>query len=468
MLDYKGKKMIRMIISVMLFFLLLSKTYADISGFKKAIEKTPGMFPFHIIKETAEKISSLGLQKLIFGIAASGMISEAFRDEERVKNSNNYEGNNKKVKGNKIQRITSKGQVYINNIDENEARRRALDDALYYAAIQGGAQIDGISSVNNDTSIEEHFTVRPKSKILDYRILKSYIDSDIYIVEIEAIIGDLSTKAEVCNGKKNITIKEFRGSFSLNTNLSASHDNYGNILLRVISSNLSSESNINYEDYKSKFYDFNKSNFDLAYDYKTLVNGNQDVSYGDFIYIPNIKVSKSKFYPITYLAKNKNIPINEKASFLLDTDVLKINISVDIFSGITNSLVENINETYLIPLNIDSNFDFVELFTKNDNEYILSEVNNIGHDIAKIIKRNLFCQPLVANLNFINNKLVVPLGIKNGIRKNQLAVLENVSDNSNWTILSVNSLTANSAILTPLNSNIKLNQLSGKSTRFLE
>ena len=80
----------------------------------------------------------------------------------------------------------------------------------------------------------------------------------------------------------------------------------------------------------------------------------------------------------------------------------------------------------------------------------------------------MVCQPLTANINYINNKLIVPLGTKNGIRKNQLAVLENVAHDANWTILSVNSLTANSATLIPLNSNVKINQLSGKKTRFLE
>ena len=55
--------------------------------------------------------------------------------------------------------------------------------------------------------------------------------------------------------------------------------------------------------------------------------------------------------------------------------------------------------------------------------------------------------PLTANINYLNNKLIVPLGIKNGIRKNQLAILENISggNTSNWILLSVNSLTDNSA-----------------------
>ena len=76
--------------------------------------------------------------------------------------------------------------------------------------------------------------------------------------------------------------------------------------------------------------------------------------------------------------------------------------------------------------------------------------------------------PLTANINLVNNKLIVPIGSNNGIKENQLAILENFSSNTEWTILSVTNLTENSATLIPLNSNVKINKLSGKKTRFLE
>ena len=236
----------------------------------------------------------------------------------------------------------------------------------------------------------------------------------------------------------------------------------------MISNNLSSLENVSYYDNKREYYNFNKIKFDLSYDYKTLVNGEQNVSYGDYIYIPKIKLSKSKVYPKNYLLKNnKNVNI-ENSNYFFDTDVLKVTVMIDIYNGISNDLISNINEKYLIPLNIDSGFEYIELFTKNDEEYVYTELLNISKDISNIIRKTLVCQPLTANINYVNNKLIVPLGIKNGIRKNQLAVLQNVANDSNWTILSVNSLTMNSATLIPLNSNVKINQLSGKKTRFLE
>ena len=453
----------KLIIFFILFLTYSVNVKAQISNIKSFLEKTPVLRPFHVIKDTAEKISSSGLNKLFFGLAAGGLVYEALKSNES-ENIDNIEKNNK----NEIRKIIAKGQVHINNIDENEAKRRALEDALYYAAIQGGAKVDGFSSVNSDTSIEEHFTVRPKSKILDYRILKSYIEEEIYIVEIEAIVGNISMGSDVCNNNKPIIIKEFKGSHSVNTNIPPSFDSYSKSIIDLIGKNLNSIDNISYYDNKKNYYNFNKTKFDLSYDYKTLVNGTQNISYGDFIYIPNVKLSKSKVYPKTYLIRNNKEPNIENSNYFFDTEVLKVTVSIDIYNGVSNELISNINEKYLIPLNIDSNFQYIELFTKNDQEYVYSEIFNIALDLSNIIRKTTVCQPLTANINYINNKLIVPLGTKNGIRKNQLAVLENVTHDSNWTILSVNSLTANSATLLPLNSNVKINQLSGKKTRFLE
>ena len=95
----------------------------------------------------------------------------------------------------------------------------------------------------------------------------------------------------------------------------ARYDNFGKNIINLISNNLK-----NLEIYliiitKKNYYNFNKNNFDLAFDYKTLVNGAQDVRYGDYIYIPNIKLSKSKVYPITYLIRDKKIPKIENPSY---------------------------------------------------------------------------------------------------------------------------------------------------------
>ena len=42
-----------------------------------------------------------------------------------------------------------------------EARALALEDALYYAALQGGAKVEGYSAVDSLSHLSEQMLVRP-------------------------------------------------------------------------------------------------------------------------------------------------------------------------------------------------------------------------------------------------------------------------------------------------------------------
>ena len=65
------------IISLIFFLAIVCNANAQLAPFKKILEKPPILSPFHVLKKTAEKISSLGLKKLFFGITVGAMISEA-------------------------------------------------------------------------------------------------------------------------------------------------------------------------------------------------------------------------------------------------------------------------------------------------------------------------------------------------------------------------------------------------------
>ena len=70
-----------------------------------------------------------------------------------------------------LRMITATGRAVIAHSDAlNEAKNAALEDALYLAALSGGAKINGFSSVQADTSLDDHFVVRPSSNILDYNL----------------------------------------------------------------------------------------------------------------------------------------------------------------------------------------------------------------------------------------------------------------------------------------------------------
>ena len=96
-----------------------------------------------------------------------------------------------------------------------------------------------------------------------------------------------------------------------------------------------------------------------------------------------------------------------------------------------------------------------------------NNLNDIAKDIYDTISSQLFCEPIVAEIKIVNNQLEVPLGQKQGLRVNQLAVLEDNVNNS-VTMLSISELDSNRATLSPLNSKLKIDSFLGKEARFLE
>jgi hypothetical protein len=76
------------------------------------------------------------------------------------------------------------------------------------------------------------------------------------------------------------------------------------------------------------------------------------------------------------------------------------------------------------------------------------------------------CTPLAAVMVAKQDGLHIPIGARQGLRENRLAI---VSDKAvPWTILRVVKANMDSAVLKPLNRERSLSQLSGQKVSFLE
>ena len=161
-------------------------------------------------------------------------------------------------------KVYAKGQINLDGIDENLAKRRALEDALYFASMKAGAEVKGFSSIDEKTNLNENFLVQPDNKILDYKILKSYREDQNYIVEVEAVVGNLNNYDSICSKRKILNIKEFKGNYIINTNTPSWAYSYIDKILYQVRRHMLNNKNINYTNYSSKKFDFNFNNFELA------------------------------------------------------------------------------------------------------------------------------------------------------------------------------------------------------------
>ena len=235
-----------------------------------------------------------------------------------------------------------------------------------------------------------------------------------------------------------------------NSNIPEWADQFPQLLSNEISNNLEKSGNIDNIDNKLVKLNTNRLSRDLSYDYRAITTKNITAESGDFIYSPKIGISKTIIEPKWYSGNKSNRNIRPE---LIDKLALKIDVKIEIFKSISYEKEFTIEEQFLIPIGIDTRFEAIKLLTKSNKESVKKNIYKIAQDLALEIEERLLCLPLNANLLLVNGELEVPIGLKHGIKNNQLAVLENTNYND-WVVMQVKKTDLRKSILEPLNSDI--------------
>ena len=345
--------------------------------------------------------------------------------------------------------IESTGRAVIQD-DSNvtNARRIALEDAIFLAAIHGGAQVNGFSSVDMDTTISDHFTVQPAGKVLDFDIINEKINEEHYEVSIRAAVGRLSSRQ--CAVRSTTPITKFSPKFVFSQKVPAWLQELARdvdfTLTEAISKNkkftLTNASNI-----KLEINELLKTND--KYDYKALTTGRIRVQNGDFAYLPEIRISISD--------SKKNIENELYMTFELISRL---------YHGASYKLATETTFSTLIKLRSTTPWRSLDILSKKTNDQIAKSVMSGIEDHIQDLIENVTCIPLSAKLKFNDGQLSVDLGQIHGITTNSLAV--STGTNTPYTIMHVTKTTSNSSILKPLNKSIESGVLLGKTIEFME
>ena len=154
--------------------------------------------------------------------------------------------------------IISEGRAVIIDGNEEIAKKRALDDALYLASLQAGAKIDGYSTVDTNTSLKENLLVRPSSSIKDFVIIDESKDETHYKVKIKAILVSINDLLD-CSSRNIINLSFFKPNFVISSKLPAQTQKLPFVISQKIFENLAKFDEISLND--STRFEFNPKNF---------------------------------------------------------------------------------------------------------------------------------------------------------------------------------------------------------------
>ena len=348
----------------------------------------------------------------------------------------------------KLQIVMSTGRAaIISNEHIDETRARALEDALYSAALLGGAEIDGFSSVQAGSQLDDHFVVRPSSKIIDYDIVDERFDDLHYTVEIEAAVGEL--KKVDCQNRLSNTVTMFAPFFRVDEKIPAWLSHQPTALVQSLQEQLTRKPNFNLVKMVNLPLDSKELTRDKTHSYKALTSGTTEVSNGDFALSTTITMKRT--IKKTSFQQNHFVDVMVESAVFVDSDYRPM---------------EKVTHQVKFPIRNFLPTQFMSVLASPNPTKIRGNLSKLISEHAAELATVMRCTPLSATMIGKEDGLHIPIGSRHGLQDNRLAVVSNEA--MPWTVLRVIKIKANSSVLMPLNRKRSLAQLSGQRVSFLE
>jgi len=331
---------------------------------------------------------------------------------------------------------------------EQQARMTALEDALYLAALEGGARIDGFSAVMTDSSLEDHFVVRPASRILDYTITNEVIDDLHYQVSIRAAVGDLPKGP--CLHRRDVNVTIFAPRI---THDEAAPAETGPMAPQVITALVEAvEAHVGVNAARATDTSLDPQRLARTtdkFDYQALTTGVIRVRRGDVALIPEI----------TVIGKRTGTGLNRRNEML-------VTLRMHLFEGDSYAPIDEFVVEQLITTGKRSPFRTLNVLGQPRRVDILDQMRAPVFELVDSMVTKLQCEPLTATMSVADGKLSVPIGSYHGMRENALAVASGTD--TPWQIMRVTSVAPMSSTLTPLNDRRDIATLAGRTAEFME
>ena len=349
--------------------------------------------------------------------------------------------------------IISEGRAVIVDGNEAVAKKRALDDALYLASLQGGAKIDGYSTVDTNTSLNENLLIRPSSSIKDFVILEESKDETHYSVKIKAILVSLNSLLD-CSARSNINLSYFKPNFVVSSKLPAQLQNLPLLISQKIFENLTRFDQISLKD--STNFDFNPKKFStlpVSLDYEAIVEGKSgSLKSGEFGIHTLIEVKRSK---------------GTMTRFLNKADIA---LTINLFEGTNFNVIDTLNYNFSVLLGIETGYQHMDGFYKIPYDKITEVVQDSISKMQFRVKDRLKCYPLEARAELVKDVLTIPLGINQGVQIGKVGFASNSNPNHSmrdWIVVTVKDSSGDFSVLEILNPSNKKEDINGKLIRFM-
>ena len=331
------------------------------------------------------------------------------------------------------------------------SRKRALEDAIYLAALKGGANVNGFSAISSNTIINEQSVIKATNRVLDFKILSETQNKEYLTIKIRAVVGNELSKQN-CNIRP-ININLFKGSITVDTNVPSELARYTTLWNNKTYEYISKLPNVDINNFQNRqLNQIIKSSQNSSFNYNAITKGIPIIHPGNYSLVPKIVLTKT----------NKN----SFANYLLT-------ISFDLYKGQNIKLETSKSYNLLINYQLESKFQFLKNISTLDLDKVDQNVNNHLSKVINNFFNDINCIPLEGKLTINEGKLQVDLGSKQGLKHKQIGLvngikIQNSMLNDSILIVHTDDVFDNHSTLLPLNDNVKLTNLNNKIVKFVE
>ena len=337
------------------------------------------------------------------------------------------------------------------------SKNAALEDALYLAALEGGAKVSGYSLIDNFSNLREEVIVQPTSGILDYTIIDEIISDQHYEVTIKALVGKNNDQIG-CSSRRRSTLIAFKPEIYINQNSPAWSQYLPNQIYKKMIEDLSTFDELEITNANDTQLNINNKKLKLNdFDYNVLT--------GDVInYKPADLSLETKYIiePTQHLHSTNlsTLKLEEYLQITADIIIKDISNNKEIYQ------TSKIALSYIGPRK--TLFKTINVLSRPERKNIVNSLTNAFNDIPSEINENLKCVSLssIAQSSDIENTIRVNLGTNQGINLGNLALSE--SKDTPFSVFEVIDIGPNQSSLMPLNLSRNIKNYYGKTITFME
>ena len=354
------------------------------------------------------------------------------------------------VSANDIMTVETSGQaVATGAASDAHLERRALQEALYQAALKGGAMVSGYSAISQSVVRSDVLVVRPESRILDYTVLSRETTSKRSVVRVRAVVGQLED-AQSCQRRAQLNVVVHEPSMTLSSSVPAWLPNMPPYIENAIVDVLD---NTNGVSTVSPETTTRSSRLAVEFSYTALTQGLGDT-------LDDASVASRHALNLRTRVDIGNATLSNSEEWL----PIKVTVALENNPFDTNTL----HATHEGRLIINNRGPLSSL------KKPLGDVRqNAPQTVAKITTKMVAdlinkraCQTLAGKVILRGDKLTVPYGRLDGLSTHHLAYTN--GRDTPFEILEVVSITDHEASLRPLDSATNPSALSDRNVQFME